>query len=60
METGAIVLMDLLWSDPTENDSVEGLRPNGKGPGLVTFGVKTNMFGSDHFLLNSYTMVSNF
>ncbi|XP_074566428.1 serine/threonine-protein phosphatase BSL2 homolog isoform X2 [Curcuma longa] len=38
METGAIVLMDLLWSDPTENDSVEGLRPNARGPGLVTFG----------------------
>ena len=26
-------------SDPTENDSVEGLRPNGRGPGLVAFGV---------------------
>lgn len=26
-------------SDPTENDSVEGLRPNARGPGLVTFGV---------------------
>ncbi|KAE8727191.1 Serine/threonine-protein phosphatase BSL2 [Hibiscus syriacus] len=26
------------WSDPTENDSVEGLRPNARGPGLVTFG----------------------
>ncbi|KAH1108943.1 hypothetical protein J1N35_012711 [Gossypium stocksii] len=25
-------------SDPTENDSVEGLRPNARGPGLVTFG----------------------
>ncbi|PWA74760.1 hypothetical protein CTI12_AA249160 [Artemisia annua] len=24
-------------SDPTENDSVEGLRPNARGPGLVTF-----------------------
>ncbi|CAN1171149.1 Serine/threonine-protein phosphatase BSL2 [Linum perenne] len=22
------------WSDPTENDSVEGLRPNARGPGL--------------------------
>jgi diadenosine tetraphosphatase ApaH/serine/threonine PP2A family protein phosphatase len=33
-----VVLMDLLWSDPTENDSVEGLRPNARGPGLVTFG----------------------
>ncbi|XP_042448113.1 serine/threonine-protein phosphatase BSL2 homolog [Zingiber officinale] len=39
METGAIVLMDMLWSDPTENDSVEGLRPNARGPGLVTFGL---------------------
>ncbi|CAL5425557.1 unnamed protein product [Camellia sinensis] len=39
MEAGSIVLMDLLWSDPTENDSVEGLRPNARGPGLVTFGV---------------------
>ena len=60
METGGIVLMDLLWrcaraaamhalarltvptppqsSDPTENDSVMGLRPNARGPGLVTFG----------------------
>lgn len=27
-------------SDPTENDSVEGLRPNARGPGLVTFGVR--------------------
>ncbi|KAG6475647.1 hypothetical protein ZIOFF_064876 [Zingiber officinale] len=60
METGTIVLMDMLWSDPTENDSVEGLRPNVRGPGLVTFGVSDYMFGSDHFLLNSYTMVSNF
>ncbi|KAL5709073.1 Serine/threonine-protein phosphatase bsl3 [Ranunculus cassubicifolius] len=38
MEAGCVVLMDLLWSDPTENDSVEGLRPNARGPGLVTFG----------------------
>lgn len=32
----------IIWfyrSDPTENDSVEGLRPNARGPGLVTFGV---------------------
>jgi hypothetical protein len=49
-----IYLLDLLmndnmkWfyrSDPTENDSVEGLRPNARGPGLVTFGV------SDFYLL---------
>ncbi|XP_042463963.1 serine/threonine-protein phosphatase BSL1 homolog [Zingiber officinale] len=38
MDVGSIVLMDLLWSDPTENDSIEGLRPNARGPGLVTFG----------------------
>ncbi|XP_010279479.1 PREDICTED: serine/threonine-protein phosphatase BSL1-like [Nelumbo nucifera] len=38
MDTGSIILMDLLWSDPTENDSIEGLRPNARGPGLVTFG----------------------
>ncbi|KAJ7977479.1 Serine/threonine-protein phosphatase [Quillaja saponaria] len=38
MDAGSIVLMDLLWSDPTENDSVEGLRPNARGPGLVSFG----------------------
>ncbi|KAL6327514.1 hypothetical protein AAG906_021598 [Vitis piasezkii] len=40
MEAGSVVLMDLLWSDPTENDSVEGLRPNARGPGLVSFGVR--------------------
>ncbi|KAF3556462.1 hypothetical protein F2Q69_00012510 [Brassica cretica] len=38
MEAGSIVLMDLLWSDPTENDSVEGPRPNARGPGLLTLG----------------------
>ncbi|KAL0694656.1 hypothetical protein Bca4012_061836 [Brassica carinata] len=38
MDAGFIVLMDLLWPDPTENDSVESLRPNARGPGLVTFG----------------------
>lgn len=31
--------MKFYRSDPTENDSVEGLRPNARGPGLVTFGV---------------------
>ncbi|KAK1263203.1 hypothetical protein QJS04_geneDACA009371 [Acorus gramineus] len=35
MEAGSVVLMDLLWSDPTENDSVEGLRPNARGPGTA-------------------------
>ncbi|KAG6470290.1 hypothetical protein ZIOFF_071355 [Zingiber officinale] len=44
-------------SDPIENDSVERLRPNARGPGLVTFGVSDYMFGSNHFLLNSYTML---
>ncbi|KAG5149906.1 hypothetical protein JHK82_016787 [Glycine max] len=39
MDAGSIILMDLLWSDSTENDSVEGLRPNARGPGLVTFGL---------------------
>ncbi|XP_047334395.1 serine/threonine-protein phosphatase BSL1-like [Impatiens glandulifera] len=38
MDAGSLILMDLLWSDPTENDSVEGLRPNARGPGLVSFG----------------------
>lgn len=33
-------------SDPTENDSVEGLRPNARGPGLVTFGVSNLHFVS--------------
>ncbi|KAK1357365.1 hypothetical protein POM88_050621 [Heracleum sosnowskyi] len=42
MEAGSIVLMDLLWSDPTENDNVEGLRPNARGPRLVTFGGYTS------------------
>ena len=38
MEEGGIVLMDLLWSDPTTNDAVEGVQPSPRGPGLVTFG----------------------
>ncbi|KAK3245263.1 Serine/threonine-protein phosphatase bsl2 [Cymbomonas tetramitiformis] len=38
METGGITLMDLLWSDPTESDFVEGVHPNARGPGLVSFG----------------------
>ncbi|KAJ9685018.1 hypothetical protein PVL29_017161 [Vitis rotundifolia] len=44
MEAGSVVLMDLLWSDPTENDSVEGLRPNARGPGLVSFGAVHEIF----------------
>eukprot|EP00889_Picochlorum_renovo_P008416 jgi/Picre1/35446/NNA_002908.t1 len=31
-------LMDLLWSDPTVNDAVEGVQPSPRGPGLVTYG----------------------
>lgn len=38
MEEGGIVLMDLLWSDPTTSDAVEGVQPSPRGPGLVTFG----------------------
>eukprot|EP00884_Botryococcus_braunii_P021758 jgi/Botrbrau1/8266/Bobra.0001s0017.1 len=38
MEEGGVVLMDLLWSDPTTNDTVEGVQPSPRGPGLVTFG----------------------
>eukprot|EP01025_Chloroclados_australasicus_P064722 TRINITY_DN867_c2_g1_i3.p3 TRINITY_DN867_c2_g1~~TRINITY_DN867_c2_g1_i3.p3 ORF type:complete len:290 (-),score=41.74 TRINITY_DN867_c2_g1_i3:1060-1929(-) len=38
MEEGGMVLMDLLWSDPTINDQVTGVQPSPRGPGLVTFG----------------------
>ncbi|GBF89161.1 phosphatase 1 beta [Raphidocelis subcapitata] len=38
MEEGGPVLMDLLWSDPTTNDGVQGVQPSPRGPGLVTFG----------------------
>eukprot|EP00879_Flechtneria_rotunda_P009230 GHRR01009663.1.p1 GENE.GHRR01009663.1~~GHRR01009663.1.p1 ORF type:complete len:698 (+),score=243.22 GHRR01009663.1:1376-3469(+) len=38
MEDGGPVLMDLLWSDPTTNDGVQGVQPSPRGPGLVTFG----------------------
>ena len=38
MEEGGVVLMALLWSDPTTNDGVEGVQPSPRGPGLVTFG----------------------
>ncbi|KAK1356073.1 Serine/threonine-protein phosphatase [Heracleum sosnowskyi] len=38
LDAKSSVLMDLLWSDPTENDSVEGIRPNARGPGLVSSG----------------------
>ncbi|CAG9462338.1 unnamed protein product [Pedinophyceae sp. YPF-701] len=32
------VYTDLLWSDPTTNDAVEGVQPSPRGPGLVCFG----------------------
>ena len=32
MEEGGVVLMDLLWSDPTTNDGVEGVQPSPRGP----------------------------
>lgn len=38
IQDGGPVLMDLLWSDPTTNDSVQGVQPSPRGPGLVTFG----------------------
>eukprot|EP00898_Chlorokybus_atmophyticus_P005273 jgi/Chlat1/5747/Chrsp38S05574 len=38
MRDGGVQLMDLLWSDPTENDHVEGVQPNSRGAGLVSFG----------------------
>lgn len=38
MEDGGMVLMDLLWSDPTSSDAVEGVQPSPRGPGLVTYG----------------------
>ena len=42
-------------SDPTENDSVEGLRPNARGPGLVTFGVShfyLLILQNDYYFIN--------
>lgn len=45
-------------SDPTENDSVEGLRPNARGPGLVTFGV--SFFFFFHFILVLMVYMSGF
>jgi len=35
MEQGGVVLMDLLWSDPTTNDGVQGVRPSPRGPGAT-------------------------
>lgn len=37
-DQGGQIMTDLLWSDPTENDSVLGIQQNKRGPGLVTFG----------------------
>jgi len=31
-------IWDILWSDPTPNDGVEGVQPSQRGPGLVAFG----------------------
>jgi hypothetical protein len=38
-----IYFFDAPRSDPTENDSAEGLRPDVLGPGLITFGVSINL-----------------
>lgn len=38
LEDGGILLMDLLWSDPTASDAIEGVQASPRGPGLVTFG----------------------
>jgi hypothetical protein len=50
-------------SDPTENDSIEGLRPNARGPGLVTFGVcmplLTCFMSDDFYLLCSVCMIDH-
>lgn len=46
-------------SDPIENDFVEGLRPNARGPGLFTFGVI--LFLSKHlFLLDIFYFLEIF
>ena len=55
--------MSLPRSDPTENDSVEGLRPNARGPGLVTFGVSVHypllrVTRTLHEILNGYFPLS--
>ena len=38
MEAGGDLLLDLLWSDPTASDQVEGIQPSPRGVNLVTFG----------------------
>lgn len=50
-----LILFRINRSDPTENDSVEGLRPNARGPGLVTFGVSVTL---DLILLSWHHTIS--
>jgi len=39
---GDSILTDLLWSDPTEHDSIQGIHANhNRGPGVVSFGPDT-------------------
>ena len=38
LKDGNQVYTDLLWSDPTTSDAVEGVQPSPRGPGLVCFG----------------------
>lgn len=38
MSEGESEVWDLLWSDPTADDGVEGIQPSQRGPGLVAFG----------------------
>eukprot|EP00899_Mesostigma_viride_P014151 jgi/Mesvir1/22737/Mv14140-RA.1 len=38
LEGGPSIVKDLLWSDPTPHDSVEGIRKSRRGPGICTFG----------------------
>nr|pir probable phosphoprotein phosphatase (EC 3.1.3.16) F21B7.27 - Arabidopsis thaliana [Arabidopsis thaliana] len=37
-DTGSMVLKDILWSDPTMNDTVLGIVDNARGEGVVSFG----------------------
>jgi len=58
-----IVKLSPFRSDPTENDSIEGLRPNARGPGLVTFGVCMPLFtcfmSDDFYLLCLVCMIDH-
>jgi protein phosphatase len=67
MEEGGPVLMDLLWSDPTTNDGVQGVQPSPRGPGLVTFGpdrvkdfCKVRRWGSSGLLTSHHERPSTF